>query len=161
MKQNEKYRYAEHCLYSYRKNQETYRTIKLELQRLRSGSDVHGQNYGKRTQTGSISPVERYVERIEKLEYHLRRIKQELKPVLKVILETRHKTPWNIMRVILESYYLDHGHSEHIRARYRLTRKAYYEERRRLVRRVIFHMETSRTQKKSARSSRPWSNNVR
>lgn len=155
MKQNEKYRYAEHCLYSYRKHQETYRTIKLELQRLRSGSDVHGQNYGKRTQTGSISPVERYVERIEKLEYHLKRLKQEIKPVLKVIIETRHKTPWNIMRVILESYYLDHGHSEHIRARYRLTRKAYYEERRRLVRRVITHMETSRTQKKSARSFRP------
>ena len=152
MKRNDEYRYAEHCLYSYHKNQETYRKLKRELKCLRSGSDVHGQNYGKRTQTGSVSPVERYVERLDKLEYHLARIKRELKPVLKVIIEMRHKSTTPLKRVILESYYMDHKTSDKIRDRYGITRRIYYAQRCRIVRRVMFYMETNRRRKQSARS---------
>ena len=68
------YRYAEKCLYSYPVNKARLKVLTEDLRVLRTGSDVHAQQYDKITGQGYIvfDPVASYVERIDKLESQIR-----------------------------------------------------------------------------------------
>ena len=106
------YRYVEKCLYSYPVNKARLKVLTEDLRVLRTGSDVHAQQYDKITGQGYIvfDPVASYVERIDKLESQIRYIERVTTPITQLIQELNNpkiksNSKYSDFRIILDLYY--------------------------------------------------------
>ena len=89
MKQKDKFRYAEKCLYNYKPNLACLEVLRGDLQIKRSGSDVHAQNYQSTFGFSGepSSPVYSHVVSIETLEEKIRHIERWTNPITKLIAD--------------------------------------------------------------------------
>ena len=87
MKQKDKFRYAEKCLYNYKPNLACLEVLRGDLQIKRSGSDVHAQNYQSVFGFSGepSSPVYSHVVSIETLEERIKYLERLTNPISKLI----------------------------------------------------------------------------
>ncbi len=131
------YRYAEKCLYSYRKNLSLLEGFSNELEILRSCGDVHAQDYSGRinSSAGNADPIHGYVHKILTLERKIESLIRRTKPItclheyLQSSLDTMHK---HYLR-ILELYYFAHIPITRIIEITRWNRSTFYSRRYSLV----------------------------
>ena len=113
MKEKDKFRYAEKCMYKYMKNLACLKILKDDLKIQRAGNDVHAQNYesaGGLTGEPS-SPVHSYVVSVETLECRIRYLERQTKPITN-LLEDLNSTEMldgskkaNMMQILTLMYF--------------------------------------------------------
>ena len=87
MKEKDKFRYAEKCLYEYMTNLACLKILRDDLKIQRAGNDVHAQNYenaGGFT-GGPSSPVHSYVVSVDVLEGRIRYLERRTKPITNLL----------------------------------------------------------------------------
>ena len=147
MKEKDKFRYAEKCLYGYVKNQACLKILRDDLKIKRAGNDVHAQNYEKILDfTGEpSSPVHSYVVSIETLELRIQLLERRTKPITKLkedlngteILEGSKKTD---LLQILQLMYFGENQPKQVMAELKLSRRTFARRRNMLVRLTIEYL---------------------
>ena len=81
------FRYAERCLYEYKRNMAGLEILRDDLRTIQAGTDVHAQNYQNALDfTGNPSdPVQTRMMRIEKLEERIRLLERFTQPVTRLV----------------------------------------------------------------------------
>ena len=89
---SDRFRHVEKCLFSYRDNVARIAALNEDLIILRAGSDVHIQNYQQRLNNSvmSFNPVASYVEKIQKIENQIMRLKRVTAPITKLLGDIEH-----------------------------------------------------------------------
>ena len=113
MSDDEYYRYAEKCLYGYRRNEERAEQLREELRQLRDAGDVKAQSYGLQNSGagGYSDPVGMYVENIERAEHALHRLERKVKPIARLRNDLQEgsvitvTSPHNLIRVMEEYFF--------------------------------------------------------
>ncbi len=87
MKEKDKFRYAEKCLYGYKRNMACLKVLQDDLRVEEAGSDVHAQNYQYTFGfTGEPSnPVEARQIKIENIQGRIRMLERCTKPITSLI----------------------------------------------------------------------------
>ena len=140
MKQKDKFRYAEKCLYEYKRNIACMEILREDLRVERAGSDVHVQNYQYTINfTGEVSnPVQARVLKIEQLEERIRKLERWTKPLTQLekdltsaeSLDTsRNKELYEVMKLM----YFGKNQPDAIIEELRIARRTLARRRRELV----------------------------
>ena len=81
------FRYAERCLYEYKRNMAGLEILRDDLRTIQAGTDVRAQNYQNSLDfTGDPSdPVQTRMMRIEKLEERIRLLERFTQPVTRLV----------------------------------------------------------------------------
>ena len=87
MQDKNKFRYAEKCLYEYKRNMAGLKVLRDDLRVLEAGTDVHAQNYQYSLGfTGEPSnPVEARQMKIDKLHERIQRLERYTAPITELI----------------------------------------------------------------------------
>ena len=87
MKKDEKFRFAEKCLYEYKRNMACLEVLKEDLYVTQADTDVKGQNYQYTLDfTGGVSdPVSARLIKIENLEYRIKHLERLTRPITSLI----------------------------------------------------------------------------
>lgn len=106
MKQKDKFRFAEKCLYEYKKNIACLDILRDDLKVEKSGTAVHAQNYQLSFNfTGEPSdPVQARLLKIGALEDKIRRLERYTKPITQLIkdLDTSEALDESDNKILLE-----------------------------------------------------------
>ena len=140
MKQKDKFRYAEKCLYEYKRNIACMEILREDLRVERAGSDVHVQNYQYTINfNGEVSnPVQARVLKIEQLEERIRKLERWTKPLTQLekdltsaeSLDTsRNKELYEVMKLM----YFGKNQPDAIIEELRIARRTLARRRRELV----------------------------
>ena len=140
MKQKDKFRYAEKCLYEYKRNMACLEILREDLRVERAGSDVHVQNYQYTIDfTGNPSnPVQARMIKIEQLEERIRKLERWTKPITQLekdltsaeSLDTsRNKELYEVMKLM----YFGKNQPDAIIEELRIARRTLSRRRRELV----------------------------
>ena len=140
MKQKDKFRYAEKCLYEYKRNLACLEVLREDLRVERSGTDVHVQNYQLTFNfTGEPSnPVQARLMKIELLEERIRKLERWTKPITLLMndltspdsLDTSHnKELYEVLRLM----YLGKNQPDAIIDELRVARRTLARRRREVV----------------------------
>ena len=147
MKQKDKFRYAEKCLYEYKRNLACLEVLREDLRVERAGSDVHAQNYQLTFNfTGEPSnPVQARLMKIETLEERIRKLERWTKPITLLMndltspesLDTSHnKELYEVMKLM----YFGKNPPDAIIEELRIARRTFYNRRRELVYTAISYL---------------------
>lgn len=87
MKENHKFRYAEKCLYEYKKNLARLNVLSEDLRVLKCSSDVKAQSYNLIFSSNGrpSDPVFNYVVKIESIEEEIGKIRRVTDPISRMI----------------------------------------------------------------------------
>ena len=87
MKQKEKFRYVEKCLYEYKRNIVALGVLHEDLRVEQAGTDVHAQNYQFTFSFGGepSNPVQARLIKIESIESRIQQLERVTKPITKLI----------------------------------------------------------------------------
>ena len=140
MKQKDKFRYAEKCLYEYKRNLACLEVLREDLRVERAGTDVHAQNYQLMFNfTGEPSnPVQARLLKIETLEERIRKLERWTKPITLLMndlnspdsLDSSHnKELYEVLRLM----YLGKNQPDVIIDELRIARRTLARRRRELV----------------------------
>ena len=147
MKQKDKFRYAEKCLYEYKRNMACLEILREDLRIERAGSDVHVQNYQYTIDfTGTHSnPVQARMIKIEQLEERIRKLERWTKPITQLekdltsaeSLDTsRNKELYEVMKLM----YFGKNQPDAIIEELKVARRTFYNRRRELVYTAISYL---------------------
>ena len=148
MSYNDKFRHVEKCLYSYKDNLARIAALNDDLTILRAGSDVHAQNYQQRLNNSiaSANPVASYVEKIQKLENHIIKLKRVTEPVTRLINDIEAaiiNSDSNVMRdfnILLNSFYFGRCSLIEVAAIIEKSRKTLSKRRTALVKKAAIYL---------------------
>ncbi len=115
MTSNDKvYKYAEKCLYSYRKNEAKALQLREEIGQLRETGDVRCQSYELQSGMNGVNsdPVGRYVESLERLEQQIFRLERKVKPIAGLRQDLKQGTVITVtsaknLLLVMEGYYFE------------------------------------------------------
>ena len=80
------FRFVEKCLHDYNANLSRISVLQDDIRLLRMGGDIHGQSYETIVSNGKLSdPVSKHVEKLERLEKEVSRLKRLTTPITKLI----------------------------------------------------------------------------
>ena len=140
MSEQNKYRYAEKCLYEYKRNLAGLKVLREDLRVLQAGTDVHAQNYQYSLEfTGTASdPVHARMVKIESLEERIRVLERYTRPIEQLmeditaaeVLEYSENKP---LMEILRLLYFGKNPPESVMEELKLGRRTFYRYRRELV----------------------------
>ena len=147
MKQKDKFRYAEKCLYEYKRNMACLEILREDLRVEQAGSDVHVQNYQYTIDfTGTHSnPVQARMIKIEQLEERIRKLERWTKPITQLekdltsaeSLDTsRNKELYEVMKLM----YFGKNPPDAIIEELKIARRTFYNRRRELVYTAISYL---------------------
>ena len=147
MKQKDKFRYAEKCLYEYKRNMACLEILREDLRIERAGSDVHVQNYQYTIDFNCIhsNPVQARMIKIEQLEERIRKLERWTKPITQLekdltsaeSLDTsRNKELYEVMKLM----YFGKNPPDAIIEELKIARRTFYNRRRELVYTAISYL---------------------
>ncbi|MBR1603693.1 MAG: hypothetical protein IJ667_09665, partial [Synergistaceae bacterium] len=141
------FKYAEKCLYEYKRNLAALEILRQELQSERNSTDVHGQNYKDALSfTGTPSnPVLNRLVRIEKLEERIRQLEHYTEPVTRLIADlkapyVREGSQKAELHSIMELYYFGQNSVAIILSELHISRQSMFRHRRTLVKTLMGYM---------------------
>ena len=140
LKPTEKFRYAEKCLYDYKRNIACLKVLQEDLRVERAGCDVHAQNYQYAINfTGDPSnPVQARVMRIEMLEERIRQLERVTKPITLLMENLKAPEVLNgsdneILSEILRLMYFGKNPPDVIISELKIARRTFFNSLRELV----------------------------
>ena len=147
VKVNDKFRYAEKCMYEYKRNMCGLRVLREDLRVARAGLDVHAQNYQYTFDfTGEVSnPVQSRLMRIESIEEKIRYLERHTKPITQLIEdliapEVLEYSENKLLMEIMKLMYFGKNPPESIMTELNIARRTYYRYRKELVNMVISYL---------------------
>ena len=146
-KEQDKYRYAEKCLYEYKRNLAGLKVLREDLRVLQAGTDVHAQNYQLTFGfSGTVSdPVHARLVKIEKLEERIKWLERVTKPIElligdltapEVLEYSNSKGLMEILRLV----YFGQNPADAVMAELKIARRTFYRQRRELVNMTISYL---------------------
>ena len=140
MKEKDRFRYAERCLYGYQKNMACLKVLREDLRLEEAGSDVHAQNYQYTFGfTGEPSnPVEARQIKIENIQGRIRMLERCTNPITLLIADLTSPNVLNgsnnaAMMDILRLLYFGGNTPEAIIEELNIARRTFFRIRRSLV----------------------------
>ena len=147
MKLDGKFRYAEKCLYEYKRNQAGLKVLREDLRVAQAGLDVHAQNYQYMFNfTGEVSnPVQTRLVKIEGIEERIRYLERHTKPIAQLIEdltapEVLKYSENNALMDILRLMYFGKNPPEAVIEELKIGKRTFYRQRRELVNMTISYM---------------------
>lgn len=147
MKQKDKFRYAEKCLYGFKKNLACLEILKGDLKIKRTGTDVHAQNYqAVFNSSGEPSnPVYSHVVSIETLEERIKVLERWTKPIAQMIADLNNQYVLSGSRnadilQILNLMYFGENVPKKVMDELKITRRTFTRRRQELVRITISYL---------------------
>ena len=143
MKEKDKFRYAEKCLYGYKRNIACLKILREDLKIQRAGNDVHAQNYERTLDfTGEpSSPVHSYVVGIETLESRIQLLERRTKPITKLMEYLNGDNPKKAdMKQILELMYFRGNQPKQVIEELKMPKRTFTRRREALVRLAIDYL---------------------
>ena len=140
MRERDKFRYAERCLYDYKRNVAGLKVLREDLRVMRSGLDVQAQNYQYKLEfTGTVSdPVQARLLKIETIEERIRQLERYTLPIGQLIEDitapevleySENKSLMGILRLM----YFGKNPPDAVMEELKLGRRTFYRQRRELV----------------------------
>ena len=140
MRERDKFRYAERCLYDYKRNVAGLKVLREDLRVMRSGLDVQAQNYQYKLEfTGTVSdPVQARLLKIETIEERIRQLERYTLPIGQLIEDitapevleySENKSLMGILRLL----YFGKNPPDAVMEELKLGRRTFYRQRRELV----------------------------
>ena len=140
MRERDKFRYAERCLYDYKRNVAGLKVLREDLRVMRSGLDVQAQNYQYKLEfTGTVSdPVQARLLKIEAIEERIRMLERYTLPIGQLIEDitapevmeySENKSLMGILRLM----YFGKNPPDAVMEELKLGRRTFYRQRRELV----------------------------
>ena len=141
MKEKDKFRYAEKCLYEYKQNLACLDILREDLRAEQSGLDVHAQNYDSVPMFAGTpsNPVQSRILRIEQIEGRIKKLERWTKPVGQMIENLKGANNEVLMR-ILKLMYFGQNPPDVVIRELKIARRTFYYHRRKLVDRVIDYL---------------------
>ena len=147
MKQQNSFKYAEKCLYEYKRNLAGLRVLREDLRVIQAGLDVHAQNYQYTFNfTGEISnPVQSRLLKIESLEERIRKLERVVNPITQLIEdltapEVLEYSPSNDLLQVLKLMYFGKNPPGAIMNELNIARTTFFKQRRELVNMAISYL---------------------
>ena len=147
MKQQNSFKYAEKCLYEYKRNLAGLRVLREDLRVIQAGLDVHAQNYQYTFNfTGEISnPVQSRLLKIESLEERIRKLERVVNPITQLIEdltapEVLEYSPSNDLLQVLKLMYFGKNPPGAIMNELNISRTTFFKQRRELVNMAISYL---------------------
>ena len=143
MREKDKFRYAEKCLYGYKRNIACLKILREDLKIQRAGNDVHAQNYERTLDfTGEpSSPVHSYVVGIETLESRIQLLERRTKPITKLMEYLNGDNPKKAdMKQILELMYFRGNQPKQVIEELKMPKRTFTRRREALVRLAIDYL---------------------
>ncbi|MBR0315975.1 MAG: DUF1492 domain-containing protein [Synergistaceae bacterium] len=146
MKQKDKFRYAEKCLYEYKRNLAGLEILREDL-RVVKASDVHAQNYqfvfGFEGQPSN--PEEAKLMKIESIEHKIKTLERNTKPITQMIddlstLENLKSSNNKILLQILKLFYFGQNIPDEIIEKMKIAKRTFFKWRSQLVKVVIGYL---------------------
>ena len=140
MRERDKFRYAERCLYDYKRNVAGLKVLREDLRVMRVGLDVQAQNYQYKLEfTGTVSdPVQARLLKIETIEERIRMLERYTLPIGQLIEDitapevleySENKSLMGILRLM----YFGKNPPDAVMEELKLGRRTFYRQRRELV----------------------------
>lgn len=141
MKQKDKFRYAEKCLYNYKPNLACLEVLKDDLLIKQTGSDVHAQNYNSSFDSAHepASPVFSYVASLETLEERIKYLERFTNPITK-LLDDLLKSDKSEFLQILNLMYFSSNTQKKVMLELDIPRSSFDRKRRNLVNLAINYL---------------------
>lgn len=140
MKEKDKFRYAEKCLYGYQRNMACLKVLREDLRVEEAGIDVHAQNYQYSFDfTGEPSnPVEARQIKIENIQGRIRTLERCTNPITELITDLTSPNVLNgsnnaAMMEILRLLYFGGNTPDVIIEELNIARRTFFKWRRALV----------------------------
>ena len=140
MKEKNKFRYAEKCLYGYKRNIACLKVLREDLRLEEAGTDVHAQNYQYTFGFTSepSNPVEARQMKIERLRERIRVLERCTKPITELISDLTSPNVLNgssneAMMDILRLMYFGGNTLDAIIEELNISRRTFFNRRRSLV----------------------------
>lgn len=147
MKQQNSFKYAEKCLYEYKRNLAGLRVLREDLRVMQAGLDVHAQNYQYTFNfTGEVSnPVQSRLLKIESLEERIRKLERVVNPITQLIEdltapEVLEYSPSNDLLQVLKLMYFGKNPPDAIMNELNIARRTFFRQRRELVNMAISYL---------------------
>ena len=147
MNVDEYYRYAEKCLYDYRRNVACLEILRDDLRVEKAGTDVHAQSYQSVLDFGGdpSNPVQARMMRIEKLEERIRILERLTRPITRLIQDltapyVREGSVKAEMYSLMELYYFGQNTVEIVLSELHIGKHGMYNLRRDLVKLLMRYM---------------------
>ena len=140
MTEKDKFRYAEKCLYEYKRNMACLKVLREDLRVEEAGTDVHAQNYQYQfCFTGEPSnPVELRQMKIESLQGRIKMLERWTKPITELIGDLTSPNVLNgsnnaAMMEIMRLMYFGGNTPDAIIEELNISRRTFFNRRRLLV----------------------------
>ena len=147
MKQKDKFRYAEKCLYGYNRNMACLKVLRDDLRIAEAGTDVHAQNYQDTFGfTGEPSnPVEVRQIKIENIQGRIRMLERCTAPITSLIEDLTSPNVLNgsnnvAMMDIMRLLYFGGNTPDAIIEELKIARRTFFKRRRALVYTTIAYL---------------------
>ena len=147
MKQKNDFRYAEKCLYEYKRNLAGLKVLREDLRVAQAGLDVHAQNYQYTFNfTGEVSdPVQSRLMKIEGLEERIRKLERVVNPIKQLIEdltapEVLEYSENKYLMDILRLMYFGKNPPDAIMNELNIARTTFFKQRRELVNMAISYL---------------------
>ena len=147
LKQKDKFRYAEKCLYEYKQNVACLEILREDLKKEQSGLDVHAQNYDSVPQNISTpsNPVQARVLKIEHIEDRIKKLERWVTPITLMIknlnsAEVLEGSNNEILMKILKLMYFGQNQPDVVIGELKIARRTFYYHRQRLVNSAICYL---------------------
>lgn len=147
MKQKDSFRYAEKCLYEYKRNLAGLKVLREDLRVMQAGLDVHAQNYQYTFNfTGEVSnPVQSRMLKIESLEERIRKLERVVTPITQLIEdltapEVLEYSPSKDLLRVLKLMYFGKNPPNVIMNELNIARTTFFKQRRELVNMAISYL---------------------
>ena len=146
-KEQDKYRYAEKCLYEYKRNLAGLKVLREDLRVLQAGTDVHAQSYQLTFGfSGTVSdPVHARLVKMEKLEERIKWLERVTKPIElligdltapEVLEYSNSKGLMEILRLV----YFGQNPADAVIEELKIARRTFFNRRRELVNMTISYL---------------------
>lgn len=140
MKEKNKFRYAEKCLYDYKRNIAALDVLREDLRVEKAGTDVHAQNYQFSFGFNGTpsNPVEARLLKIENIENKIKMLERYTKPITQMIddltaPENLEGSDNNILMNILKLMYFGKNKPYVIRDELNICKRTFSLKRRELI----------------------------
>ena len=141
------FKYAEKCLYEYKRNIACLEILREDLRTEKNATDVQAQTYDTPSNfTGDPSnPVQSRIIRIERLEERIKQLERYTQPVTQLISDlnasyVREGSPKAELYALMELYYFGQNSTAIILAELHISRQSLFNRRRELVKMLMGYM---------------------
>ena len=147
MKNMNEFRYAEKCLYEYKRNMAGLNVLREDLRTMQAGLDVHAQNYQHQFSFGGevSDPVHNRLVRIESIETKIRILERCTNPITRLVEdltapEVLEYSENKGLAEILRLMYFGRNPPDAVIGELKIARRTFYKRRRELVNMAISYL---------------------